>query len=166
MVVHHRRGKYIASVPELWLATKASTPADAALALETKQALLRPELSRFGPQPGFFTLGGAALPILSRALLFLVKGSIVVFLVLIVAAYGQRAYEDRIGELRKLGGPAFWSGLESDLVRAADTRSDVPQATKDEILVNLHVVVKRWRPFIREAQRVFSGTPERHSSHP
>jgi hypothetical protein len=166
MVVRRRRGKYFAYIPELWLKAGGNTPADAVLALETKQALLRPELSRFGPQPGFFTLGGAALPILSRALLFLVKGSIVALLALVIAAYAQRAYENRISALQKLGGPAFWSGLESDLLRAADTPSDVPQAIEDEILVNLHVVVQRWRPYIREAQRVLSDAPERHWLHP
>src|SRR5262245_56394843 len=166
MVVRRRRGTYVAYVPELSLSATAGTAADALSALQAKQALLQPELSRFGSQLGLFMLSGPALPILSRALLFVLKAFIVVFLAFVIAAYAQHVVEERLDGLRKLGGPAFWSGLESDLMRVADARSDVPQATKEEVLANLRVGLQRWRPLVREAQRVFSDTPERQPLQP
>jgi hypothetical protein len=59
----------------------------------------------------------------------------------------QREFERNMGQLR------LWANI---IEHAADPSSEIPAARKQALLANLHVIVDRWRPFVKEAGRLFS----------
>jgi hypothetical protein len=96
------------------------------------------------------------LPLLSGLVSFATKAGVVLLVVVCAAAYVERVFAERVDALRKIGGPGLWAGLEQMLARAADPQNDLSAEQKRQTLANVQVLVARWRPFIAEAQMLFS----------
>lgn len=159
IVVRRKWGRHIAEIPQVGLYARGSTPKNAVAALEAKRSALRDELTRAGVYEEVASRAGAQrpeLPMLSALFWFAVKCLTILLLVLVGVVYVQSAFDQRMEQVRKVGGARFWSSLESELREAADPANGPPEQTKQEILANLHTIVLRWRPFVREGQQVFS----------
>jgi hypothetical protein len=50
----------------------------------------------------------------------------------------------------------FWADMENNLAKAADPANDMPAAKKQALLAEIHILVDRWRPFVKEVGRLFS----------
>jgi hypothetical protein len=98
------------------------------------------------------------MSVLPALALFAAKGVIVVVLVLAAVGYTRHAIQSEIDQFQaaKMGGARFWADFETNIERAADPASDLPAEKKQALLKDIHIIVDRWRPFMREADRLFS----------
>ena len=159
IVVRRKWGRHIAEIPQVGLYARGSTARNAVAALEAKKSALRDELTRVGVYEEVVSRACAQrpeLPMLSALFWFAAKALTVLLLALVGVVYVQSAFDQKMEQVRKLGGARFWGSLESGLRVAADPANDPPEQTKQEILANLHTFVARWRPFVRESQQAFS----------
>jgi hypothetical protein len=162
VVIRHRGGRYLASMPQVGLyATADSLPA-AIEALDAKKKSLLADLTaadaldQVDAAPVAMTAPPTrALPSLA---LFAAKGAIVVALILIAVGYTRATIKTEIDRLQapRLGGTMFWADMESNLAKAADPANDMPAAKKQALLAEIHILVDRWRPFVKEVGRLFS----------
>jgi len=163
VLVRRRGGNYLASIPQLGLYATADSLAAAIAALEVKKKKLVEELIAADALDEIAVAPAGPPPqprILPSLALFSAKGVIVVILFLAVLGFARHAVQSEIDQLRapKIGGAVFWADMESNLVRAADPANDMPAAKKQELLGAMHVLVDRWRPFVREIGRLFSDS--------
>jgi hypothetical protein len=159
IVVRRKWGRHIAEIPQAGLYARGSTAKNAVAALEAKKSVLRDELTRAGVYEEVASRAGAQrseLPMLSALFWFAAKALTILLLALVAVAYIQSAFDQKMEQVRKMGGARFWGSLESELREAADPANNPPEQTKQEILANLHTLVARWRPFVREGQQLFS----------
>ena len=161
VVVSSRSGRYLARMPQLGLYATADSLPKAIEALEIKKKGLLEELTAADAldQVGVFQSAPTVQPrMLPSLALFAAKGLIVVLLLLAVIGFARHALESEIARVQapKVGGTVFWAEMETNLVRAADPANDMPAAKKQELLSAIHVLVDRWRPFVREIGRLFA----------
>lgn len=57
----------------------------------------------------------------------------------------------------KLGGSAFWSGLERELEKAASPDRAMPPEKREKLLRDIRAVTAQWRPFVAEVSNAFAG---------
>jgi hypothetical protein len=161
MVIHSRNGRYLAKIPQVGLYATADTLPKAIATLEIKKKSLLEELSAANALdeiPVSAYEAPAQRKMLPELGLFAAKGAIVVALILAAVGYTRHAVEAEINQIRapRVGGTVFWADVETNLARAADPANDLPAAKKQALLGELHVLVDRWRPFVREIGRLFS----------
>src|SRR5262245_48489049 len=164
VVVRHRNGRYVAKIPHIGLYATAESLPKAIEALEAKKQSLREELSEAG------ALDEVSAPwrpeqrgMLASLALFFAKVLILLVVFMVAVVYTGRVFDRRMAEFRestKVGGAAFWTSLENQLARAAQPESEISGAKKQELLGNLHIVIERWRPFVREVELLFSDARE------
>lgn len=161
VIIRRRGGRYLASMPRVGLYAVGDTVQSAIDTLEVKKNVLVKDLVAVGALDEVDTGASVAdkptrvLPALG---LFAAKGLIVVVLVVAAIGFARHAVESEINHLgaQKMGGTVFWANLENNLSRAADPANDLPAARKQALLADLHVLVDRWRPFVREIERLFT----------
>jgi hypothetical protein len=171
MVIHCRNGRYLAKIPQIGLYATGDSLPKAVASLEVKKKGLLEELTTAGALdeiPAASSGIPAGRKVLPELGVFAAKGAIVVALILAAVGYTRHAVEAEINQIRapKLGGTVFWADVESNLARAADPANDLPAAKKQALLDDLHVLVDRWRPFVREAGRLFSDHDEAQAGKP
>jgi hypothetical protein len=165
VVVRARSGRYLARIPQLGLYATADSLPKAIEALEIKKKSLVEELVAADAldQVGLPQFGAATQQGMLRSLvLFATKGAIVVVLLLAVIGFARHSVEREIDRLQapRIGGTVFWADMENNLARAADPANDMPAAKKQTLLVEIRVLVDRWRPFVREVGRLFSDATD------
>jgi hypothetical protein len=174
LIVRRRSGRYLAKIPQIGLYATADSLPKAIESLEDKKKVLLDELTAadaLNEIPISPSRSAAEMRMLPVLALFAAKAVIVLALVLFAGGLArfivQRDFErnmDRLernvdqlmDELRLGGGARFWANVEKNIERAADPASEIPAARKQALIANLHVIVDRWRPFVREAGRLFS----------
>jgi hypothetical protein len=161
VVVHRRGSRYLAKIPQLGLYATGDTLANAVEALEAKKRSLLQELAEAGAlnEIGVPSSGSnVQTKVLPALALFAAKGAIVVALVLAAVGYTRHALRSEIDQFQaaEMGGARFWADFETSIQRAADPASDLPADKRQALLKDLRIIVDRWRPFMREADRLFS----------
>ena len=61
---------------------------------------------------------------------------------------------ERLSNLTKVGGAAFWGRLEEDLAKAAAPDSGLSPEKQKQILDQLRLVSNKWKPFVSEAYAI------------
>jgi hypothetical protein len=156
IVIRRRNGHYLARIPQIGLYATGDSLPNAVAALDDKKHALKEELIKANALDDVIVSPPGQRRVLPALLLFAAKAAVVLVAILYAVAYSERAFERQVDQLRKVGGASFWSGLEQNIARAAAPGGDLPEAKKQELLANIHVIVERWRPFVREAQLLFS----------
>src|SRR5262249_17415094 len=129
--------------------------------LEAKKASLREELENAGALDEISPpaqWNARQRGIVTSLALFSAKVLIILVVFMVAVIYTGRVFDRRMQEFReatRIGGASFWTGLERELARAAAAESNVAVAKKQELLAHMHVVVERWRPFVREFEQLF-----------
>jgi hypothetical protein len=169
IVIRHKSGKVIAGIPQLSLYVKADDVHAAITALEQKRAAYFGDLAealedlevrdytvqRVSPRDrgglGQFTL--KALIIIG-----LIAGALILSGALLVPRLGRIVAdtEAKMQQYTKVGGAQFWAKVEGELERAADPAYDIPPEKKRKLLLQIHVLVERWRPFMAEIAPLFA----------
>jgi len=160
VLVRRRRGRYLASMPQVGLYATAASLSQAIDALEVKKKSLLEELTAAGAlgeiRVGYptATVQPTMLPALA---LFAAKAVIVMVLFLAIVGYSRFALESEVARFQapKLGGAAFWADLQKNIARAAEPNGDLSPEKKQALLNDIHIIVDRWRPFVREGARLF-----------
>lgn len=171
VIIRHRNGRYLASVPQVGLYATGDNMVEAIDALEAKKKKLLEELAAADALDEIDTAAKRpiapmrALPALG---LFAAKGIIVLALILAAVGFTRHAVESEISRYTapKIGGTVFWAKMEAVLARAAEPSSDLPEAKKKALLAELHVLVDRWQPFVREFGRLFSDRNDTPPANP
>lgn len=95
---------------------------------------------------------------------FAIKIGIVTLAIIIVVSYLENIVERRIEQLQiavgaatKIGGREFWTGLERELEKQADPKSDISLEKKQKIIAQVRIISDRWRPFISEVRSAVIG---------
>jgi len=86
-----------------------------------------------------------------------VSGWIVLDLLDDFATRRMEQFEQTVRAATSLGGHRFWTKLESELDRLADSRADLSPEKKQKILSQIKAVSDRWRPFLEEATAAIEG---------
>jgi hypothetical protein len=171
-IVIRRSGRqYSAGIPALGLFVSAADRPSALAALDDKRTRFEGELAAAdmrdlvaAPRRDDYAdprtarspvgeIGRFSLKAIIVAALFAVV--IVVSGTLLASQFDEGLKNAR--ELTKIGGAPFWSKLEQELARAADPKTDLAAAKKQQLLANLRVIVQRWRPFVAEIAPLFSN---------
>jgi hypothetical protein len=168
VVIQRDGGTYIAAVPQLGLFARGPDPATALGALEAKKKRLAADIDATGGVVAFPQLPPPSAKERSRVgALGLFAAKVAIFLLLvcgaligsgaIIANKLHGAIVSAMGS-ESVGGSRFWSKIEQELHRAADPRQELPEEKKQQLLEDLRVVVKRWRPFVAEIEPLLSGS--------
>jgi hypothetical protein len=167
VVVRRRDANYVARIPQLGLYAAADSLPKALEKLQVKKEGLLDELTAAGAldEIQVVHLGAATQSgLLSALVMFLAKAVIVLALFLAATSFVSYTIQRQIehSQLNKFGTAMFWDRVEASLARASDPANDLPAARKQALLAELHIVVDLWRPFVREAGRLFSDqeTPQ------
>jgi hypothetical protein len=176
MIIHRRNGRYLAKIPQVGLYATADSLPKAIEVLEAKKKNLLEELIAADALNEIRILpssSAAQIKILPALALFAAKAAIVLALALFAGGVArhivQRDFERGLDQLHQstvLGGRQFWAQLEKGIENAAAPTSDIPVARRQKLLADLHVIVDRWRPFVREAGRLFSDRDETPPGNP
>jgi len=168
LVIHCRNGRYLAKIPQIGLYATGASTTEVIAAVEDKKRILLDELAAADALDEVsISPTGPAEPMRVLPALMLFSAKAVIVLVLVVLAAGiarvvvQRDVErdlERLHQATAIGGAQFWAQLESGIAHAADPANDLPAAKKEALLAELHIVVERWRPFVREAGQLFSDS--------
>src|SRR5262249_25134214 len=153
VVIRRRGGRYLASMPQVGLYATADSLPGAVEALDAKKKSLVSELSAADAldQVDATPIAAAApVRVLPSLLLFAAKRVIVVALILIAVGYTRATIKSDINQMPRVGGTMFWADMENSLHKAADPANDMPAAKKQALLADLHVLIDRWRPFVKE----------------
>lgn len=169
IVVYRKKGQFLAKVPELGLYATGQTLHEAVDNVERKKQNLLAELQAADclddvalaqPVPGNSGVDRHAPALSYRgALSFAAKVAVVVIAAIFAGSVVSRQIRAASDSFSQMGGANFWRGLETELARAADPSSDISPAKKQVLLSQIHIVVERWRPFVREASLLFSEPP-------
>ncbi len=163
IVLRQKSGKVVASIPQLGLYGIGPNATSALSALEQKKAALLDDMKAAEVPDEFERVAwSAGSPMrVQRGNLrqFLLKVLIVVVLLsaaTLIPAWllATKIQKDLAGF--STGGRQFWTKLESELGRAADPSSDLPEAKKRKILSDLRAIVERWRPYAAQLGPLFS----------
>jgi hypothetical protein len=188
IVIRHKNGRFLASLPRINLyATAQSLPA-AVEELEKKKQALLAELTAADALDDFMTSssesfastnrGPAPSTVYRGALSFIGRVAVITAALVIAGFLLSRQVTQTVDRMlshqsaemsdrfSSVGGAKFWVNLETQLARAADPSTDLPQAKKEELLSQIRAVAERWRPFIREASLLFSESPEPRPTEP
>jgi hypothetical protein len=171
VTVRRRAGRYLARIPQLGLYATGDSVTGAIAALDAKKKNLVDELVAANAlddvrlSPAAPSAEPRALPALG---LFAAKGLIVVALVLLAVGYSRHVVENEIERVRAMntGGAAFWADVEKNIAKAAEPSNDLSETRRQALLADLHVIVDRWRPFVREAGRLFSERDDAPAAKP
>ncbi|HEX4411542.1 MAG TPA: hypothetical protein VH206_22445 [Xanthobacteraceae bacterium] len=171
VVIRRRGGRYLASMPQVGLYATADTLPAAVESLDLKKKSLVTELTAadaFDQVDTTPVSAAAPVRVLPSLALFAAKGAIVVALVLIAVGYTRATIKTEIDRLQapRIGGAMFWADMENSLHKAADPAADMPAAKKETLLADLHILVDRWRPFVREIGRLFNDDASPASPQP
>jgi hypothetical protein len=178
IVIRHRSGRYIAKIPQIGLYAVADSLPNVIDAIEIKKRLLVKELTAADALNEVSVTAirsttsspTAQVTMRSALELFAAKAAIVLVLLFAAGAYATHliaSSADRqmvqlredIAQLRqatKIGGASFWAEVEKEIAIAAQPANDIPAEKKERLLADMHVIVDRWRPFVKEAKRLFS----------
>jgi hypothetical protein len=166
ILIRHKSGKTVASIPQLGLHATGQDVRSAVSALENKKKILLEDLKaadvpdEFDQVPWAVGSQGTKVIMQSGSLSqFALKTLIIVIIVsaallIPVGLLANKISKDFRG--LSVGGRGFWTKLESELGRAADPSSDLPEERKKKILADLKTVVERWRPYAAELGPLFS----------
>jgi hypothetical protein len=169
MVVHCRSGRYLAKIPQVGLYATGDSLPKAIAALEFKKKSLLEELTAANALDQI-PLAPAEIAVQRRMLpelgLFTAKAVIVAALALFAVGFARHAVQSSLAQMNGYGGAAFWADVERGIARAADPASDMPAAKKQALLSDLRVIVDRWRPFVREAGRLFADQASAQPANP
>ena len=91
---------------------------------------------------------------------FIVKTAVVVLAIIAVLSFLDNLVEQRVAQIQsaaKIGGREFWTGLERELERQADPRTDISPEKKQKIISEVRIVADRWRPLISDLQAAIGG---------
>ncbi len=177
VVIQRDGGTYVAAVPQLGLFARGADAATALGALEAKKKRLAADIEATGGIVAFPQLPPPPAKERSQVgALGLYAAKVAIFLVLfcaavigsgaIVATKLHAALVSALGS-ETVGGSRFWSKIEQEIHRAADTSQDLPPEKKQQLLNDLRVIVQRWRPFVAEIEPLFSdrspaaGSPQK-----
>jgi hypothetical protein len=187
ILIRQRKGRFLASLPQINLFAAADSVAAAIEGLDKKKQALLADLAaanalddfRFLPSDADVSTYHKPTPTIYRSALSFIGKIAVITAALVVAGFLlsrqvtqtiDRMLSHQSAELRdrfsSVGGSKFWVNLENQLARAADPSSDLPPAKKQEILSQIRAVTERWRPFIREASLLFSDSAEPRPTEP
>ena len=166
ILIRQKRGKIVASIPQLGLHATGQDIGAALSSLETKKKALLEDLKaadildEFEQVPWAASSPGARIVMQSGNLWqFALKTLIVVVLVSAALLIPAGLLADKIrNDFRglSLGGRGFWTKLESELSRVADPSSDLSEEKKKKILADLRAVVERLRPYAAAVGPLFS----------
>ena len=160
MTVRRRGQRYLARIPQLGLYAAGDSLSAAIAALEAKKQSLVDELTtadalddvKISPPAPVEQM--RPLPALG---LFAAKGLIVVALVLFAVAYSRYVVQSEIERWSAYKfGAAFWENVETDIIRNAAPSNEMSEARRQRLFDAIHIIVERWRPFVREGTRLFS----------
>ncbi len=175
VMVRRQNGRYFARIPQVGLYTTADSLPEAVTALEAKKKSLQEELGaadvldQFNIVPIGYGAGASNAAVQTRMLpaltLFAAKCVIVVLLFLSAVTYAAHTIRQLNQDIR-FGGASFWTAVADDINRAASPAADLPAAKKQALLDDIHVIVDRWRPFVREASRLFADQDSTKPSNP
>ena len=168
VVIQREQTQYLAKLARAGLFAVGQTVAEAMDKLEKKKQDLRAELRAAGLDESVIAPNAPqALPVGAVAVAApSTLGGIASFagkLALLVVAIIVLGYAASFR--LTMGGPDFWRRVESELARVADPKNDLPEAKKQELLSEIHVVVERWRPFVREAAGLFAPPSPSEAPH-
>ena len=188
ILIRQRKGRFLASLPQINLFAAADSVATAIEVLDKKKQALLADLAAANALDDFKILPfdsdvstyhkPTQTAIYRGALSFIGKVAVITAALVIagfllsrqVTQTVDRMLSHQSAELRdrfsSVGGAKFWVNLENQLARAADPSSDLPPAKKQEILSQIRAIAKRWRPFIREASLLFSDSAEARPTEP
>jgi hypothetical protein len=188
ILIRQRKGRFLASLPQINLFAAADSVAAAIEGVDRKKQALLADLAaanalddfRFLPFNADVSTYHKPTPaaIYRGALSFIAKVAVITAAMVIagfllsrqVTQTVDRMLSHQSAELRdrfsSVGGAKFWVNLENQLARAADPNSDLPPAKKQEILSQIRAITERWRPFIREASLLFSDSTEPRPTEP
>lgn len=80
---------------------------------------------------------------------FALKGVIAAVIVSAAAIFIVNSITDNIRtQFSGLSGKAFWSKVERELDRAADSQHDLPPEQKQKLIKDIRIIIARWRPII------------------
>jgi hypothetical protein len=171
IVVRRKNGKVTAGIPQLGLYATADEVHAAITALEQKRAVFLADLGEAGGLDDLevrpYKVGAAPLSRRSDLAQFTLKALIIVGLIAgtfilsaaLLAPRIERIVENteaKMQQYTKVGGAQFWEKLERELGRAADPAYEIPPEKKRKLLLQIHVLVERWRPFMAEIAPLFA----------
>lgn len=165
VVVRRKSGKVVASIPQLGLYGIGPNATSALSALEQKKAALLDDMKAAEVPDEFdrvaWSAGSPTRVDVQRGNLWQFPLKVLVVVVVLSAAMlipagllAKKIQKDLAGF--STGGRQFWTKLESELGRAADPSSDLPEAKKQKILSDLRAIVERWRPYAAQLGPLFS----------
>jgi hypothetical protein len=166
ILIRHKRGKVVASIPQLGLHATGQDVGSALSSLENKKKVLLEDLKAADVLDEFERVPWTAASPEARIVMqsgnlwqFALKTLTVVVIVSAALLIPAGLLADKIrNDVRglSLGGRSFWTKLESELSRAADPSRDLPEERKKKILADLRAVVERLRPYAAELGPLFS----------
>jgi hypothetical protein len=179
IVIRHKSGKVTAGIPQLGLYATADDVHAAITSLEQKRAAFLADLSEAGglddlevrhfnvgspPQRQRSELGQFTLKAL--IIIGLIAGAFILSGALLVPRIGRIVAdtEAKMQQYTKVGGAQFWAKVEAELERAADPAHEIPPEKKRKLLLQIHVLVERWRPFMAEIAPLFADFKKPASS--
>jgi hypothetical protein len=151
-------GKVVATIPDLGLMAAGADYAAALGSLEESKRKLMSELEEADLQ-GLVSspVAESRNKLLPQLGLFALKSAVLA--IVVVVTFGASAGLV-LGELyAKFSGPQFLSSLEKKLEEKASSPG-IPDSQREKIISNVHVMVDRWQPFVREVSRLWSSSCE------
>lgn len=175
IIIRQRGTQTFANIPQLGLYGKGHDIPSALAALEKSKNELREALAS-----GLVDASAIVKPAKISAAanrrslgMFTLKSAIVIALLFSAGVVATEVAAKRIESLittaqpyMKIGGSRFWSKVEQDLERAAQSSSDMAEEKKKKLLTNIHVLVERWRPFVSEATQLFAPVQKADNKSP
>ena len=156
IVIRHAKGQVYAAIPQLSLFARGETAEAALKALDSKKQEVLAEARELGEPPiinvgatGSFAAHNQGRPA-GDVRTFTIKVAIATFIVAggiaLATVVTAQSIRHQIAET-KIGGRAFWTKVEQQIVDAAKPEHDLPPERKARLLNALRTIVDRWRPF-------------------
>lgn len=166
IVIRKKGDRVIASISQLGLHAKGNDTGDALNQLQKKKEQLLSELSESElaellPPSGLHHPSAVGKPsdLMSFTLKSLIAGAIIATAIavpgLLVAAKVRTA-ADRL----QLGEHQFWKKVEAQVHRYADSKNELSEEERRQLLSDIKTIAQRWRPFVSEAMLLFAPADE------
>jgi hypothetical protein len=181
ILIRKRNGRYVAAIPQLGLYGAGDTIEAAATELRSKKAALLKEYADVGLIDTLKASNMIWPHEMRRSkreyLGFALKSMILVFVLVVGVTIGikyiladaahraQQFIETVATQQRGISGKRFWKILESNVEKAADQKNELPEAEKQKILTELHILAIRWRPYVQELSKLFEDSDESGRQH-
>jgi hypothetical protein len=180
VVIRRKGGKVIAGIPSVGLYASADTVAAALDVLEARKIKYQSDLEEAGFTPDMEIPNRAtAAPIAtarsvpgdlrSFALKSLITIGLITAAIVLIGTLLVSKIDDTIAHTvysiqtqlapianAKIGGSQFWTKVENEIERAANSNNAMAPEKQQKLLSNIRAIVTRVRPFVAEAAPLFS----------